>query len=54
MLVPNAAQVFATFTGNVSTPFNIIAAGTVAIPGGSDVPNGAITLSVTGTVSAQI
>jgi hypothetical protein len=54
MLVPNAAQVFATFTGNVSTPFNIIAAGTVSIPGGSDVPSGAITLSVTGTVSAQI
>jgi hypothetical protein len=54
MLVPNAGQVFAEFTGNVSTPFNIIAAGTVSIPGGSDVPSGAITLSVTGAVSAQI
>jgi hypothetical protein len=54
MLVPNAAQVFAKFTGNISMPFNIIAAGTVSIPGGSDVPSGAITLSVTGTVSAQI
>jgi hypothetical protein len=54
MLVPNAAQVFAKYTGNISTPFTIIAAGTVAIPSGSPAPSGAITLSVTGTVSAQI
>jgi hypothetical protein len=54
MLVANASQVFAMFTGNISTPFTIIAAGTVAIPSGSPVPSGAITLSVTGTVSAQI
>jgi hypothetical protein len=54
VLVSNATQVFASFTGNVSTPFNIIAAGTVSIVGGSNVPSGAITISVTGTVSAQI
>ena len=54
MLVPNAAAVFAKFTGNISMPFTIIAAGTVVVPGGSPVPSGAITLSVTGTVSAQI
>lgn len=54
MLVPNAAAVFAKFTGNISTPFTVIAAGTVAIPSGSPAPSGAITLSVTGTVSAQI
>jgi len=54
MLVPNAAAVFAQFTGNISTPFTIIAAGTVAIPSGSPAPSGAITLSVTGAVSAQI
>jgi hypothetical protein len=54
MLVSNAAQVFAMFTGNISTPFTIIAAGIVAIPSGSPVPSGAITVSVTGTVSAQI
>jgi hypothetical protein len=54
MLVPNASAVFAKFTGNISTPFTIIAAGTVAIPGGSPAPSGAITLSVTGVVSAQI
>jgi hypothetical protein len=53
-LVPNAAQVFATFTGDVGKPFYIIAAGTVAIPSGSPAPSGAITLSVTGVVSAQI
>lgn len=53
-LVPNATAVFAKFTGNISTPFTIIAAGTVAIPSGSPVPSGAITLSVSGTVSAQI
>ncbi|HEY4395266.1 MAG TPA: hypothetical protein VGP64_14445 [Polyangia bacterium] len=54
VLVPNAAQIFSTFTANVSTPFTIIAAGTVAIPSGSSAPSGAVTLSVTGTVSAQI
>jgi len=54
MLVPNAASVFAKFTGNISNPFTVIAAGTVAIPSGSPAPSGAITLSVTGTVSAQI
>jgi hypothetical protein len=54
MLVPNAAQVFAAFTGKVSNPFNIIAAGTVTVAGGSNAPSGAITLAVTGTVSAQI
>ena len=54
MLVSNAAQVFAKFTGNISTPFTIIAAGTFVVAGGSPVPMGAITLSVTGTVSAQI
>jgi hypothetical protein len=53
-LVSNAASVFAKFTSNISTPFTIIAAGTVAIPSGSPVPSGAITLAVTGTVSAQI
>jgi hypothetical protein len=53
-LVSNASQVFATFTGNISNPFNIIAAGTVTVVGGSPVPMGAITLAVTGTVSAQI
>jgi hypothetical protein len=54
ILVPNAAQVFASFTGKISKTFYIIAAGTVAIPGGSPAPSGAITLSVTGVVSAQI
>lgn len=54
ILDPNAAQVFAKFTGNISNPFAIIAAGTVAIPSGSAAPSGAITLSVTGTLSAQI
>jgi len=53
-LVSNAAQVLSMFTSNISTPFNIIAATTVVIAAGTNVPKGAITLAVTGTISAQL
>jgi hypothetical protein len=52
-LVSNAASVFQTFTGNLSTPFEIITAATVVIGAGTPVPTGAITIDVTGAVSAQ-
>ncbi len=52
-LVSNAASVFQTFTGNLSTPFEIITAATVVIGAGTPVPTGAITIDVTGALSAQ-
>jgi hypothetical protein len=52
-LVSNAASVFQTLTGNLSTPFEIITAATVVIGAGTPVPTGAITIDVTGAVSAQ-
>ncbi|HXT96949.1 MAG TPA: hypothetical protein VN853_11665 [Polyangia bacterium] len=54
MLVPNASAVFSMFTSDISNPFNIIAATTVKIEGGQPVPMGAVTLSVTGSLSAQL
>ena len=52
-LVSNAAAVFQTFTGNLATPFEIITAATVVIGAGTPVPTGAITIDVTGALSAQ-
>ena len=52
-LVSNAAAVFQTFTANLSTPFEIITAATVVIGAGTPVPTGAITIAVTGALSAQ-
>jgi len=52
-LVSNAASVFQTFTGNLATPFEIITAATVVIGAGTPVPTGAITIDVTGALSAQ-
>jgi len=50
----NADAVFQKYTKNVSQTFNIIAAATVVIDGGSPVPNGHITVTVGGTISAQL
>jgi hypothetical protein len=52
-LEPNAATVFQTFTSNLATPFEIITAATVVIGAGTPVPTGAITIDVTGALSAQ-
>ena len=52
-LVSNAAAVFQSFTGNLATPFEIITAATVVIGAGTPVPSGAITIDVTGALSAQ-
>jgi hypothetical protein len=53
-LASNAAAVLSMYTANISTPFNIIAATTVVIAAGTNIPKGAITLAVTGTISAQL
>ncbi len=53
-LVSNAAQVFGMFTTDISMPFNLIAATVVKIEAGQPVPSGAITIAVTGAISAQI
>jgi hypothetical protein len=52
-LTSDAASVFQMFTGNLATPFEIITAATVVIGAGTPVPSGAITIDVTGAVSAQ-
>ena len=52
-LVSNAAAVFQSFTSNLATPFEIITAATVVIGAGTPVPTGAITIDVTGALSAQ-
>ena len=53
MLESNAAAVFQTFTRNLSTPFNFITAATVVIGAGTP-PTGAITIDVTGALSASL
>ena len=50
----NADAVFQMYTKNVSTTFNIIAGATVVIDGGTPVPTGHITVTVGGTVAAQL
>jgi len=52
-LVSNAAAIFQTFTSHLSMPFEIITAATVVIGAGTPVPTGAITIDVTGALSAQ-
>lgn len=49
-----ADAAFQTFTKNISTTFNIIAATTVVIAPGTPVPQGAITVKVQGTIAAQL
>jgi hypothetical protein len=50
----NADAVFEMYTKNVSTTFNIIAGATVVIAAGTPVPNGHITVTVGGTVTAKL
>ncbi|HXJ18962.1 MAG TPA: hypothetical protein VMT03_01925 [Polyangia bacterium] len=50
----NADAAFEMYTKNVSTTFNIIAGATVVIDAGTPVPNGHITVTVGGTVAAQL
>ena len=52
-LEPNAASTFQTFTSSLTTPFEIITAATVVIGAGTPVPTGAITIAVSGAISAQ-
>ncbi len=52
-LEPNAASTFQTFTSDLTTTFEIITAATVVIGAGTPVPSGAITIAVTGAISAQ-
>ena len=50
----NADAVLEMYTKNVSTPFNVIATTTVVIAAGTPVPNGHITVTIGGAVSAQL
>jgi hypothetical protein len=50
----NADTVLEMYTKNVSTPFNVIATTTVVIAAGTPVPNGHITVTIAGAVSAQL
>lgn len=50
----NADAVFEMYTKNVSTPFNVIGATTVIIKAGTPVPNGHVTVTIGGAVSAQL
>ena len=52
-LVSNAASIFQMFTAKLSMSFEIITAATVVIGAGTPVPTGAITINVTGALSAQ-
>ncbi|HVV53480.1 MAG TPA: hypothetical protein VHO06_27735 [Polyangia bacterium] len=52
-LQPNAPSIFQMFTAHLSTPFNFIAATTVEIAAGTPVPNGHVTVAITGVISAQ-
>jgi len=54
MLGPDANATFSSFAHDLSMPFNIIAATTVKVPSGSPTPSGAITITVTGTLSASL
>jgi hypothetical protein len=54
MLAPDASATFSSFAHDLSMPFNIIAATTVKVPSGSPNPSGAITITVTGTLSASL
>lgn len=51
---PGADHAFEMYAGNLSTPFEFIAATTVVIPSGTPIPNGQITVSVTVTLSAHL
>lgn len=50
----NADAVLAGYTKNISTTFNVIASTTVIIAANTPVPNGQITVTVGGAVSAQL
>ncbi|MES1208196.1 MAG: hypothetical protein ABUS79_19850 [Pseudomonadota bacterium] len=51
---PNADAVLQMYTSNVSQTFNVIATTTVVIAAGTPVPNGHITVTIGGAVSAQL
>jgi hypothetical protein len=48
-----ADSLFSSYATNVSTPFNVIASATVIVPSGSPNPTGAISITITGTISAK-
>ncbi|HVV16059.1 MAG TPA: hypothetical protein VHH90_02555 [Polyangia bacterium] len=51
---PGADAVLEMYTKNVSQSFNVIATTTVVIAAGTPVPNGQITVTIGGAVSAQL
>jgi hypothetical protein len=52
-LLSNAPAIFQMFTANLSTPFNFIATPTVEIAARTPVAMEKVTISITGTISAQ-
>ena len=51
---PSADHTFEMYAGNLSTPFELIAATTVVIPSGTPIPSGQVTVTVTVTLSAHL
>lgn len=52
-LAPDVEQIFAPFAHDPAVPFNFIAAATVVVPSGTAIPNGAVTITVTGQLTAK-
>jgi hypothetical protein len=49
----NAGALFTAYCTNFATPFNVLATTTVIVPSGSPTPTGAISITITGTISAK-
>jgi hypothetical protein len=52
-LESDSQQTFSSYAEHLDTPFNFIATTTVVVAGGAPIPNGQVTVSVTGKVSVQ-
>jgi hypothetical protein len=52
-LSPDVEQIFAPFAHDPAVPFNFIAAATIVLPSGSPIPNGAVSITVTGQLTAK-
>jgi hypothetical protein len=53
-IAPDAEQIFAQYAHQPAVPFNFVAATTVVLPSGSLIPNGRVSITVTGRVTVQL
>jgi hypothetical protein len=53
-LEPDATSTFASFTHDLTMPFNLIVTATVDVPSGTPIPTGAVQITVTGQLSASL